>query len=882
MIKRCTYLLVFHLFICFPNLFFAQSFTIEGKIIDENKTPLEATNLVLLSQKDTLAVGGGKSDSTGFFQINNASAGDYWLMVTYLGYLPIRLEVPLEGAPRTLQIGTIKMQCDTKVLGEVSIVAEATPVVVRNDTIFYNTASFKTRPNAAVLELLKKLPGVEVSADGKITAQGKLVENVLVDGRNFCGDDPATSTRVLPADAIATVEIYDESSKKADFTGIDDPNKEKTINLILKEDRKKGWFGEAYSGAGGSKESDKRYDVSLNMNRFAPNRQQSVIGSLNNIGGIQSGFQKNQTLSLSANQTIKETTQASGNLNWNNSNLNALQRTTRQVFLPSGNLISNEETQQEQKSQDIAGDFSLFSNPDTLTTYNFRGAGNWNQSNGLESSSNRTLNEAKLTLNAAQRKNINTGLRSGGNMDFFYGRRAKKSRRNFTISSNVGFQKDETNAQVFSENTFFGADSLSVRLDTIYQNAKQENNSRQAAFNVSFGEPIGKDRILQADYSFAFFDNQANLATFDLDKGNERRNDSLSNTFFNRSTQQNLTLQTQIKRKVWTNNFGLNTQITVLKGNNGAQNGVALDRTFWRILPSVSTGRQFGEIASLNLDYRTDLSPPDLIQLQAAPDRRDPLNIREGNPNLKPSIGHHFVVGYNAYNPGSFRSFFSSINVDYTQDRIVETITVDPSFVRRYRPQNMQGEIRVGGNLTFSLPKKKWKSSFNFGLNGSFSKGQAFLNDRKNSMENGTLGQSLSWDFAPKSWLTHYLIVNLTQNNLRYSVDKNLDQSYFDQNYSSTFTLILPKRWDVRSEFNLNISQGRAEGFNQTIPLWNLSVSKRLLSGDRMEISLAINDLLNRNVVIQRNTNLNFVEDIQSNILSRYFFLKIKYTMMAI
>jgi hypothetical protein len=873
--------LYFLFFFCFKDLVSAQNFAIDGKLRDENYAPLEAATLVLLSKKDTLPISGCKSDSVGYFQLTSIPEGDYWLLVSYLGYVPLRLDVPIKGQPRTLHMGTLPLKCDAKMLGEVRIVAEATPVIVRNDTIFYHAASFQTRPNAAVLELLKKMPGIEISADGKITAQGKPVENILVDGKKFFGEDPATSTRVLPADAIETVEIYDESSKKADFTGIEDQNKEKTINLILKEDRKKGWFGEAFAGAGGSKESDKRYDVSLNLNRFAPNRQRSVLGSLNNTGGNQNGFQKTQSLGANLNQTLKETTQINGSVGWNNSQQNAQQITSRQVFLPSGNLNSNEKTQQEQHSQDINGDFGLFSTPDTLTIINFRGSGRYNNAKGEDQSSNKTLNQDGLALNAAQRRNKNTSLSNGGDVDFLYGRRAKNSKRNFTISTNLGLNNNKSDNQVFSENSFFGADSLVARLDTVFQLAKQENTSSQAAFNASIGEPIGKNNMFQADYSFSFYDNKAKLSTFDLNKGNERRNDSLSNTFLNRSTQQRIGLQTQVKSGKWTNNLTLNAQITNLKGSNGAQPDAALARTFWRILPSVSASRNFGESASLNLDYRTDLSTPDLSQLQAVPDRRDPLNIREGNPNLKPELGHHFATNYNTYNPKNFRSLFASINADYSQDRIIETISVDPSFVRRYRPQNMQGELRLGSSLSVGLPIKKWKSTFNLGINGSFSRGQAFLNDRQNWMQNGIFSQSVGWGFSPTSWFNHNLNASFTQNNLRYSVDKNLNQAFLDQSYNSSLSLILPKRWDLSSDFNLNISQGRAEGFNLTVPVWNMSLAKRLLSGDRLEISIAVNDLLNRNVTIQRNTNLNFVEDVQSNILSRYFFFKIRYTMMA-
>jgi Outer membrane protein beta-barrel family len=416
-------------------------------------------------------------------------------------------------------------------------------------------------------------------------------------------------------------------------------------------------------------------------------------------------------------------------------------------------------------------------------------------------------------------------------------------------------------------------------LDTVEQKVNQTNTNLRAGTAMSFGEPIGKNNLLQLDYSLSFLKNKAQLSTFDLDGAAEIRNDSLSNSYLNSALQNLIGLQTQFETKNWSMNIAVNTQNTLLKGSNAVGNNIELARAFWFILPSVALNRTNTEGTSFNLAYRTNVTPPDLNQLQAVPNRKDPLNIQEGNPNLKPTYGHQLSAEYNTYNASNFRGLFASISTDYIVNRIIQTITVDSNFVRRYTPQNMESEIQLSTKISTNVQVKKWKSSFDIAINGSFSKGKVLLNDRQNELTKGSFNQIFIWDFSPTDWFNCRFNMGFTQSVLRYSVDQNLNQLFFDHNYGNSTIITLPKRWNISSNFNINRSQGRADGFNLVLPIWNMILSKRLLSGDKLEVSLEVNDLLNRNVSISRNSELNYVEDVQSNILSRYFFLKARYTL---
>jgi hypothetical protein len=260
-------------------LSFGQRFSITGIIADTLSSPLPSSTIMLLNSKDSTLVNFGVSDAKGNFEIKNVNKGDYLLKVTFVGYMPHTQRVTAPTGGSVLELGLIKMKPLTKELESVIVLGEKAPVTVKRDTIEFNAGSFKTNANATVEDLLKKLPGVEVETDGTVRAQGEEVQRVTVDGREFFGRDPKLATRNLPADAIDKVQVFNKKSDQAVFTGIDDGQSEKTINLELKEEKRNGAFGTMMGGVG----TEDRFQARASINRFSKGQQLSFLGMGNNI-----------------------------------------------------------------------------------------------------------------------------------------------------------------------------------------------------------------------------------------------------------------------------------------------------------------------------------------------------------------------------------------------------------------------------------------------------------------------------------------------------------------------------------------------------------------------------------------------------------------------
>ncbi len=261
-----------------PLIFFGQT-DITGKVWNEKEEPLFGATIVLLTQEDSTMISFALTDDKGRFRMDNVKKGEYFLQASFIAHESYSNKLSEDWSNRSLDLGIITLAESTELLQEVTVKAEHIPMGIKGDTISYNANAFKTRPNASVEDLLKKLPGIEVERNGNIKAQGEDVENVLVDGKEFFGKDPTMATKNLSAEAVDRVEVFDKRSEIAEFTGVDDGDEEKTINLKLKEDHKKGGFGNA-NLAGGTEDS---YDAKLNYFRFSPAMQASVILSANKI-----------------------------------------------------------------------------------------------------------------------------------------------------------------------------------------------------------------------------------------------------------------------------------------------------------------------------------------------------------------------------------------------------------------------------------------------------------------------------------------------------------------------------------------------------------------------------------------------------------------------
>ncbi len=281
----------------FINSSFAQS--IRGSVVDSlTRKPLLEASVSLLSARDSSLVTFGITDGDGKFVFSKVAEGQYRVLVTYVGYRGRARRVSVTKNDPVADVGTIDLVAQSQTLTEVSVQGEKAPIAVKGDTLEFNADSFKTRPNSQVEDLLKKLPGVEVDRDGAIKAQGQAVTKVLVDGKPFFGNDPKMATRNLPADIIDKVQLFDQASEQSQFSGVDDGDREKTINITTKKDKRKGTFGQQSISAGPKPNDDARYSGRLSLSHFNNGRQISVLGMANNIN--QQGFSA-QDLGLGSN-----------------------------------------------------------------------------------------------------------------------------------------------------------------------------------------------------------------------------------------------------------------------------------------------------------------------------------------------------------------------------------------------------------------------------------------------------------------------------------------------------------------------------------------------------------------------------------------------------
>lgn len=860
------------------NLVFAQKNTIKGQFFDDTNAPLEAVSVVLLTMPDSIPMDFLLSDSLGHFRIKSVPQGHYRVLGTYLGYVPFSQEIEMMDKLQ-IDLGKITLQPTVIGLGVVEITEKATPVIIRNDTVFYNAGSFVTRPNATVMELLKLLPGLEIDRDGNIKTQGKTVINILVDGKPFFSGDQGTTTKVLPADAIQTIEVYDQTSKQADFSGVNDGAEEKTINLILKEDRKKGWFGNAEASVGGRKLDEQQHELSASANRFSPKRQLAAMGNLSNLSpaGGTNGYFRSSSGGLNYYTGDDDDNSISASYQFNRNAQVQNIEVSRQLLLQDGGMLTNEKTSNGTDNGSHSLSFNKSYSKDTTVIFNFGGNISLNKSTSTAADTSTSFNNKGIPLNNGLRKNTDQNHANNANIDVLWGRHFNK--KNQTIAFNFAASRsDNTNTgRLDALNTFYDSTGVLTHTDTIRQLNDQKDLNNNFSLGTYYTTELNKKNLLQVEYNVDYLFQRSEIAVKDLVFQEQRPNDSLSSIFDNQIGNQSLGLNLQHNGKKWEVNLELGAQVAHLKSNTDKITQVPINKTFINVLSGISANRQLAENKNLSFNYNTDASQPNSDQLQPVPDQTDPLNVRFGNPNLRPEYNHRTSFNFQKYHPTRMSSLFTNIELGYTQNKIMEIITIKDGFVRHYKPQNTPGSYAASFGINYSRSIWKNKASFSLRLNGQWTRGQLTLNDRLNTTEDRAIAPAANFHYSPKKWLSFNISTNFSKSSIQYSLDKALAQRFTNQSYNTGFNLRFPKKFYLDSDLSVAVSRGRSAGFNRTIPIWNISFSRNFMKSESLQVSLRVNDVLNKNVGLNRSTSLNYIEDRKTAIISRFILLKVSY-----
>jgi hypothetical protein len=907
-------------------------FAIKGIVVDSTNTPLPAATVMLLLPKDSSLVNFGRTDDKGALEFKNLKRNPYLLKISYVGYLPYeQLITPKEGEDTDL--GTIPLKILNQDLFEVVIKTARAPLSIKGDTVEYNASSFKVPPGSTVEDLLRRLPGMEVGADGSVRAQGQEVKRVTVDGKRFFGDDPKAATKNLPAEAISKVQVFNGKSEQARLTGIEDGKQEKTLNLELKDSHKKGGFGKATVGGG----TDNRVEGKVNYNRFNDKHQFAVVGLGNNTnqtglswddyqdfrgsqsfnwgedgdfgfssgGGIRfisfddegdqsltiqpggqgaRGFSRNWAGGANYNYDTKKT-KFSSNYFFNQTDQVQDAVTLRESILANNSFRTQDENSRNNLNTNHRGGVRLEQTLDSLNTLVIIS----NARLGRGSSRYASLQEFYRESNTlATRATVGNDNRFNsfamGNTALFRHKFAKKG-RNFAASLGYNINNTDGEANQNSVNEFFDG-GANPRVVNINQNNMTNSLRTQFKGSLLYIEPVAKKFFVETFYNFSLRQDEVDRDVFDVSDAGRLRNTFLSRYYTNDITYNRLGTSVRYSNKGLNLSVGLAALRFDLQGefaqDQTSSDRIRVSRHFQSLTPNVSLNYDLKNNRYLYASYNMNVNEPPIRDLQPIVDNSNPLFIREGNPNLLPQSTHSVQGGFNYFNPGNFTQFFTSIYYNYNVNQIVYNQQIDQNLVTTSRPVNITGGDNLGAYMNYGFPLVKTKSTLGVNASANLGKNLIYINDILN--ENRTTGYRFGTNLSltPNEKLTLYANANWSITNAEYSLNANQNQRIVNNTYGGEMNVKLPAEMYFSGRFNLNTYVNDRFGFNRSQPILNLSVYKIFLKSKKGEIRLSAYDVFNQNQGIRQFASQNFVTTEQVSTLARYFMLSFTYNMRGI
>jgi hypothetical protein len=913
------------IFLLISTFAFAQNpskTTIQGIVQDTFGTELPFAMVMLLNPKDSALIQFAQSSDKGAFSFKNVKNIAYLLKVSYVSYLPYQQLLPASTS-EVHDLNHIKIKPITKELLEVVIKTAKAPLSIRGDTIEYNASSFKVPPGSSVEDLLRRLPGIDVDADGNIKAQGKDVKKVYVDGKTFFGSDPKSATKTLDAHTISKVQVFNEKSEQAKLTGVEDGKKEKAMNLELKEEFKKGSFGKLTGAIGTSN----RWAARGNYNRFNAKEQFSILGFGNNINqtginwedygefkgqntfnnedngdfGFSSGprrfyrmeddipfnnfdgrgFTKNGGAGLNYNFDDKKT-KLNSSYFFNQTQLNLNQTSRRQTFLKDSSFLSLDTLQQ--------ADFRSNHNVSTRFEREFDSTnvliikGNLRFSHANSHDIQNQLFAKTMPTNALNLDNQENLKSYRLSSTAIFRHRFKKKGRSLAVSGGYNKSLSDGTEQLFSINRFFQATTFTEQVRQLNTN---ENTANQLKSSVLFTESLSKKWFWESFYNLSQAQNEVRRQVKNPERNNERI-DPLSVFYDNKISYNRLGSSLRYSHQGVNITSGLAVQQLNLNGSYSIDRNLPLltapiQNTYINFSPNVTANIELPNHKYVGFSYGYNVKEPELNDLQPVPNVNNPAFRAEGNPNLQPERSHQVSLDFNYWNPSNFANF--NINVEYQKldNQIIyaQTIeSIDKIGIRTTtRPENRAGGQQISSWFWINYPIIKTKLTVTGNGNLDFSNTPSLVNRIQNETytNGGDVGMSLN--FTPDSKLILSVRGNVRMTNIEYSIQKEQNQKIRNHSVDASVKWnFIPKMY-LESNFNYASFQNERFGFNQKIPIWNLSVRRLFMKENKIEMRLAAFDLLNRTLSIRQNGTQNYVIQTTAQTLARYFMLSLTYNM---
>lgn len=888
---------------------------IKGSVTDTiNHVPLRDVSVSVLTAADSFLYKFTRTDKDGAFQINVPADGKYFLLFEYPNYVNYTSDVQSPG--KDISLGHIVMLTKAHLLEEVVVKKRVAAITIKGDTTEFAADSFKVQPNATVDELLRKLPGLQVDKDGNITAQGKKVQKVLVDGEEFFGDDPKLVTKNLRADIIDKVQVFDKKSDQAAFTGISDGNDVKTINLKIKENAKHGSFGKLEAGAG-----TKGFHQSQgNFNQFNKSEKFSITGAVGNTSKVGLDWENNsqnwnmnddnssndaadiQTAQSSNSDLIswdgnygnsgiplsqfggihydnmfKYGTKLLGDYKINNLSIHGNTTTDIQNNLPEGAQITHSDNHFDNKSfrnkLDGRGEIYLDSTKSNSMIVNMHGQ--LDHRNSASRTTSTTMDENGNLVNDNHRNLTSTGDINTFTADALFRHKFKKERRTLSIYVNEQYNKNNNGGFLDNVSNFYSNDSSSV----VDQRKDNRSNTQIFTAKATYSEPLSKNASLIMNYGIVSSNSNSDNLSFNKDANNQYNAVDLefSNKYkFNQFMHRTGVFYYYNTKKT---NFNIGTNVGF---NQYKQTNEYTDkedsRHFVNWYPQAFYRHNYASNLSLNIRYNGNNTQPSMTQIQPLAQNTDPLNIYLGNQDLKPSYSNGFSMFVNKFDLVTFSGFYGGFFASNQLNAITTNTTTELKTGKTtYQYINANGNYNVSvfaGYFTKlkNLNNLQVRPNLNFAQNRVVN----FINNAKNNSISRTssIGLNLNMDKEKKYYLSFDGTVTYNQN--KTSIQSNLNNNYFSYNLNPSGNVYLAKTLKLDVDYNFNY-YGKSQSFSSayTIGIFNASLTKTFFENEGLAIRAGVNDLFNKNVNLQRTNSGNQIYQVLNTTIRRYFLFSV-------
>jgi len=905
---------------------------ITGNVVDIKGIKIVGATVVLT---EILNLNNKKITSTnsdGKFSLKNISTGNYNLRISLIGYEKIDTNINLNST----FIGTLVLLQDAKELKTITIQQKVIRSQQKGDTTEFNANAFKTNPDANAQDLITKMPSIVVE-NGTVKAQGETVQKITVDGKEFFGDDVALALKNLPAEVIEKIQVFDRQSDQSVFTGFNDGNTQKAINIVTKPGRMNGKFGRLYAGLG----TNDRYTTGGNINVFNGKQRFTILGLSNNINQINFGSQ--DLLGITATQNQGRGGNGGGRNfggggNWGgggNNNNNFVVGNQNGINISNSfgvnysdvwnkkttvsgsyffNQLTNNTNNTLQRINILNGGTSQLLNQATNSEntnlnnrLNVRVEHNFDSNNAIiftpkisfqnNMSTSTIFGENTFNNELLNRTNNNNNAENNGyniNTNLLYRHKFLKVGR--TVSFNIGYDANsKTNeSNLISQNNYF-INNDSVFLLNQRANNVTETNSISVSINLT--EQITKNGMLMFNYSPSFSNNYTDKNTNNIDSITKQyniKNNTLSSNI-------DFDIVKHVSGFNYRINFnskamfmvGANLQLLTISGIQKTPTEYTIEKPFFNLLPGAMFNYQFTKQKNMRFFYRTNTNTPSLAQFQTVIDNSNPLILSIGNSNLDQEYSHNLIFRYNTSNTDKGKTFNLFLNLNAIQNYIGNANFLARDSINNFegiilskgtqlnKSENLNGYLAISSFTTFGFPVKVLKSNLNLNFGANYNQTPSKINNLINLAKNYTitsgfaLGSNISEnvDFS----VTYTAFYNLVENTL----NANQNNNYFNQISSAKINVLPWKGLVLRSEIvNTNYS-GLGNSFNLNYFLWNGGIGYKFLKNKSAEIMLNTFDVLKQNNSINRTVYSNYIEDTQTTVLTRYFMLVFTYNIRS-